>query len=226
MTWTLGDIRSKIKDNLDLIGETFIDDSELNGYINDGIDLVEAVIHSLNEDYFLTKTNLTLTSGDEYVTLPSNIYAQKIRSLFYVNGDTKYPVRRLKQLKEAAFIQEGDLYRYILINNEDEAVKINILPTPAETGSYLRCHYIRNAKFLEEDTDVCDIPEFVNYVIEVAKVLCKSKEYLDPSLQKEALAEIEDKLKTVLPERVEDEDNEIELGPCLEVSDAAAYSGV
>ena len=50
--WTLGQIKAKVKRDLDIESEVFIQPDELIEYINDAIDEAESEIHSLYEDYF------------------------------------------------------------------------------------------------------------------------------------------------------------------------------
>ena len=83
--WTLSEIKAKIKRDLDLEAEDFVRDTELNDLINEAIDEAEAEVHSLYEDYFLTREVVTLVAGQEEYELPTNIYGHKIRRVVYNN---------------------------------------------------------------------------------------------------------------------------------------------
>lgn len=194
--WTLLEIRDKIQRDLDLEGETFINQAELDSYINEAIDEVERQIHTLNEDYFITRTTLSLVSGQEEYSFPTDVYAMKIRGIVYRNGTTVYQLQRVKdwnKLLEYELLKAGTsynaLYGYMLVNSTAGSPKILLAPTPLEDGAYLKVWYLRNANRLVAETDVMDIPEAVNYVIQYAKVRCYEKEG-HPNLQK-AIADLE-----------------------------------
>ena len=54
---------------------------------------------------------------------------------------------------------------------------MRIIPTPKEdTTGALKLWYIRNANRIEVNTDVVDIPEFANFIIQYCKVRCYEKE--------------------------------------------------
>lgn len=194
--WTLLEIRDKIQRDLDLEGETFINQAELDSYINEAIDEVERQIHTLNEDYFVTRTTISLVSGQEEYSFPTDVYAMKIRGIVYRNGTTVYQLQRVKdwrKFEEYELLKAGTsynaLYGYMLVNSTAGSPKILLAPTPLENGAYLKVWYLRNANRLSAETDVMDIPEAVNYVIQYAKVRCYEKEG-HPNLQK-AIADLE-----------------------------------
>jgi hypothetical protein len=194
--WTLLEIRDKIQRDLDLEGETFINQAELDSYINEAIDEVERQIHTLNEDYFITRTTISLVSGQEEYSFPTDVYAMKIRGIIYRNGTTVYQLQRVKdwrKFEEYELLKAGTsynaLYGYMLVNSTAGSPKILLAPTPLENGAYLKVWYLRNANRLSAETDVMDIPEAVNYVIQYAKVRCYEKEG-HPNLQK-AIADLE-----------------------------------
>ena len=89
------ELTTQVKDSLDLWEETFITDSELLNYFNEAIDLVESNILTIYEDYFLAKTTLSIVSGTQDYALPSGIFAQKIRKIYYNDSSaTRYEIRR------------------------------------------------------------------------------------------------------------------------------------
>ena len=60
-------------------------DGELLSYVNEGIRIYAAELINENEGYFTTSTTLNITSGQEYVTLPSDFF--KIRALYKVQSN-------------------------------------------------------------------------------------------------------------------------------------------
>lgn len=217
---TLAEIKQKIVAETDTEGEDFVQDDELLGYINDGIDICEAKIHNICEDYFLAKSTIDLVQGTEEYSLPSNIYANKIRSLIYKNGDTIYEVRRSRMknrflmMEIARQFDPSEDYSYIMVNSSG-ASKPKILLTPPSreslTGGLIIWH-IRNANKLVNDTDTCDVPEFVDYVIQFAKVKIMRKEG-HPNLADEegVLDKYEQIMVDTLSDMVPDGDNTVEM---------------
>ncbi len=207
---TLAEIKTKIKNDLDLNDEQFITANELLGYINEAIDDVEADIHTIYEDYFLTSANIALVSGTSDYALPSNIYASKIRGVVYSNGSRIYPIRKMRsstQFEEMAYINQyisgTEELQYKLVNaSAATGVRMRFFPTPTETNSTaVTIWYIRNANTLSADSDACDVPEFINYVYQFVKVRCYEKE-IHPNLP-QAIIE-RDRLKNLMQETLRD----------------------
>lgn len=213
---TLSEIKSKLKRDLYLQDSTFIEDSasapELLELINEAIDDVEAEIHTIYEDYFLSQSNISLVSGTKDYSLPSNIYANKIRGIVYSNNSIIYPITKNKGPKQFEEQKVMDLYApggtnqnytYTLINLSATAgVQMRLFPTPQETSSSaIEIWYIRNANKLAADDDKCDVPEFVNYIIQFVKVRVYEKE-MHPNLQ-QAMIERE-RLRKLMQETLSD----------------------
>ena len=214
--WTYGEIRTKVERDLDLEGETFVQPSEMLGYANEAVDEVERQIHTLYEDYFLTKSTISLVSGQENYGLPSDIYAMKIRQLLYRNGNQVWKLNRMKNWhkfgiyeSEKAVASATQQYGYFIMNSTPGNPEIILSPTPTEAGSYIQLWYIRNANELTTDASICDIPEAVNYVMAYMKMKCMEKEP-HPNMQK-AIQDVEqqraDTLKTLADMYADNEDN-------------------
>lgn len=153
--WTYGEVRKKLERDFDLEDESFISSDELAGYCNEAIDSAEAEILKLNEDYFLRSTKLDLTLGQDTLTLPSDIYAQKIRSLIYNNGgDLIYEIRRVRDPYKFSSIAEiqvwgtADWYGYIVQNQTVSTQNTLLLVPPSKitASEILTLWYIRNAQ--------------------------------------------------------------------------------
>ena len=214
--WTWAEIKAKVLRDLDLEGETFINEAELLGYANEAIDEVERQILTLCEDYFLARGQITLVSGQEEYAIPPNIYGMKIRQIIYRAGTQVWKLKRLRNWHKIAIyetektIMNGtQQYGYFILNSvEGESPKLLLTPTPTEAGSYLYIWYIRNANELTGDASKCDIPEAVNYVMSYMKMKCLEKE-LHPNLPK-AIQDVEqqkaDTLKTLSDMYADNED--------------------
>jgi len=216
--WTWAEIKSKVKADLDIEGETFVRAAELLGYANEAIDEAEAEIHALYEDYFLTSAQIAITSGTEEYDLPSDIYAHKIRRIIYNNGSSVYTVNRVRDWHkfETKAISDNfassDLYQFFIKNATAGSPKIVLVPKARDTGSFLTVWYIRNANRLAIDADLCDIPEFINYIFKKISSLVYTKEG-HPNMVKSDMDLVQEKQRMlgVLAQMVPDAENEIEI---------------
>lgn len=215
--WTKSELITKVENDLDLRDEIYITPEEMLGYLNEAIDEAEAHIHDIYEDYFLTKTTVTLVNGTAGYDLPADIYGNKIRGIVFNDGSTIYALKRIRggdEFIEAALINQysnsTDFYKYILTNSSTSGYKIELFPTPGASGT-LTIWYIRNAKELVDDTDACDIPEAANYIMQFMKVRCYEKEPGHPNntMAQMALAKLEQRFIDTMSNRVDDSDTTI-----------------
>jgi len=215
--WTYAEIKEKIEQDLDLQSELFITPSELLAYVNEAIDEAEAEIHTIHEDYFLKSDPITLVSGTDEYDLPTDIYANKIRDIIYNSGGNIWALRRLrdwKKIRDYSVWKEygsGQISEYFIKNATVGQPQIVVSPPNRENGQYLTVWYLRNANRMVDDTSVCDIPEFVNFVIVYTKYKCLQKEG-HPNLQV-GMMDLEQQraqMRAVLSGMVADSDNEIE----------------
>lgn len=217
---TYGELKLKVEQDLDLEDEDFIQDEEMLGYFNAGIDECEAEIHSIYEDYFLDDHAIDLTLGEEYFDLPTNIYAMKIRKITYVNGDCIYPVNRLRHSDRFQAILESKRdygstdYRYIIKNKASfSKPRIQLVPKSRETGSErLHVDYIRNANRMVDEASICDIPEFSEFVIQYVKTKCYEKEgHPNLPLAQSELERLRKQMVDTLSNMVPDEETSMEM---------------
>ena len=220
LSWTYAQIKAKVLADLGLEQEEFVTDSELMGYCNEAIDEAEAEIHTIYEDYFLKPASINLVAGTNLYAIPTDIYANKIRKvLYYENNTNYYPVLRLKHNEQFLDILETNAnntdqnYRYMLINM-DAATGFQLQLIPASritlTGG-LVIWYIRNANRIVAETDVCDIPEFVSFVLQWMKMRCYEKEgnpMLPTAIQ--MLDQQRNQMISTLTNKIDDGENEIE----------------
>ena len=208
---TYAELKLYLQKELDLEGETFITAQEFLGYFQEAIDMTESTIHSIYEDYFLTSSTLSLVSGIQTVSPPSDIYAQKIRSILYNDGgSTKYEIRRIKQFKETNYFDVNDAYKYLVTNDGTNGLKLKFFPVPQETSSNITIWYIRNAKRPTADTDIIDIPEFTSVIVQYVRVKCLSKEgHPDAGTEISNLDRMRQEMVETLTARIPDEDNSL-----------------
>ena len=184
---TYSNIKTKLQNDLDLMDEDFVTEAELLGYMNEAIDDAETLIHTLGIEarYFLTTDTLTLVNGTSDYDMPSDIYANKLVKVFYINGSSKYEIPRVRDLATIPFFQSGENYQY-LVFNLTAGVKQRFYPTPAEAGAYIQRYYIRNVRALTTSTastNTCEIPECINFLYQHVKMRVYEKEG-NPNLMK------------------------------------------
>lgn len=219
--WTYAEILAKVQKDLDLEDEIFIQASEFLSYANEAVDEAEGIVHTLYEDYFLDKEGITLVSGTSEYSLPSKIFAHKIRRIIYRNGSRVYPVNRIRdwhKFEEYALdLVGGPLgnsaeYRYFIINQTAGSPKILFTPEVSEAGAFITVWFLRQANRFVATSDVLDIPEAANFVIQHIKNRCWEKEG-HPNLSK-GMMDLEKErslLEGTLTAMVPDADNEIEM---------------
>jgi hypothetical protein len=180
---TFADMATKVERDLDLEDEVFITRPELMGYANEALHDAESTILRLCEDYFLDSETLTLVSGTADYSVPSNFYADKIRSIVYANGSMIYTIRRLRAQDsferiaiEATVPNPFGSYTYLVRNTRASGRKITFYPTPRESGAFVTVWGIRSCTKIALDTDTVDIPEFHSYIEQFMKVRCYEKE--------------------------------------------------
>lgn len=220
--WTYGEIRTKVEQDLDLEGETFIQPTEMLGYANEAVEQAEKILLGLTggADYFLDKNPLTLASGTDTYTLPPKIYAHKIRGITYRNGSRAYQIHRVRDWKK---FQEYELnqvggpsfgceYKFFLLNSAAGAPVIIFSPSVVESGQFVTVWYQRVANRFLTDADVLDIPEASNYVMQFMKKRSYEKEgHPNLPLAITDLNKQEADLQAALAEMIPDMENEIEL---------------
>lgn len=220
--WTYEEIRTKIQNDTDIEAEDFVQPAELLGIVNEAIDKCESKIHKLGleDNYFLQFANLTLVNGEDTISLPADIYATKIKGIIYEFNELRYPIKRIRGRRVYSKISQiqyynttDNFYRYTIINDPSVAAQqLLLLPESKEDSTTnVKIWYIRNANTMINDASVCDIPEFVHYVIKRAiyRIYAKEGHPLMVDARQEMLDEEKNMIET-LATMVPDEDSTIE----------------
>jgi len=216
--WTYLELKTKVRNDLGLSQEDFVSDPEMLGYCNEAINEAEKEIHTLYEDYFLRSTTYSIVTGTATYSLPSDIFANKIRGMVYNYNNSIYTIERIKEedmFENIAIDDDVDAgtYRYIILNT-DAATEPQFRLVPdgkANETDAITLWYLRNANRVTADTSVCDIPEFAEFVLQYMKHRCYEKE-MHPNLSS-AIMQLELNRKQMintLTNMVPDDDNEIE----------------
>jgi hypothetical protein len=216
-TWS--DLKDRVQRELDLADEDFVSETELLDYANRAINKAESIILNLNEDYFLAEpATITLISGTSTYSLPSDIYAQKIRFIQYDNGSKDYQIKKLRNFAEIPNIDTAADYQYVVTNSYSSGVKLRLYPTPAENGAYISIWYLRSSRALTADADTIDLPEAYDYITQYMKDMCINKERFQPDAPPSAnLMKEEELLIASLHQRHVDD-------PIVSLDDVAYYT--
>lgn len=224
--WTWDQISAKMMSELDILpGDDAFDDDELREYANDGIDEAEALIHTLNADYFLTKhptddgTDFE-DAVDEYA-LPADIYAMKIRKVIFYEGSEVYEIKRCRTLdqflnyraaRQESTNTDNRNLTYFIVNATSGDPRIKFSPVPTATGAF-EIWYLRQANRLEDNEDICDIHEFVSFVFDFISERVWFKRAAGSARHQTAALKLEgtrQRMVDTLQEMVVDADNEVE----------------
>ena len=238
-SYTFAQAKNEVETSYDLLEETFISPDEMVSIFNRAVHEAESIILGMYEDYFLSSGNLTMVVGGTLLTLPTDIYAQKIRKIVYQGGTGGSLIYNIKQIRGQDIFEQismintfglWDDYRYILVNpTGNTQAQIQIAPPSREASTTnVTIWYIRSAQRILQASElsppqsptapnsaaqlntVLDIPEFSSFIIEYAKYLCLLKD-TDPRLpeQKEIMLNQKSLMMASLKERIADNDTTI-----------------
>lgn len=142
--WTFGEMDDKVRLDTDLLeedpDEEIVGVDEMVGYFNDALDVAEAKIHLIDEDYFLMRSYLDSYAGEDEYDLPFEVYANKIRGFFYKSGSLIYPIKKFNRYKKFEELMNEEQYgttlryRYYINNPSSSGEKLILVPAAAETS--------------------------------------------------------------------------------------------
>lgn len=211
---TYGSLVTRVSADYDISDENFIPAAELLTLFNAALRSVEKTIHDLHfeDKYFLINGAINLVNGTADYALPTDIYASKIRHLWYENGSTKYEIPKMRNVKDYKFAMSGDGYEFLLMNTASGIV-LRMLPTPTESGAYVKMLYIREIRRFvastSDATNTLEIPEAEDAVIaHVKRGITRKMRRPDLTQVEDALFQAEmATLEASLKEMVPDENN-------------------
>lgn len=218
LTWK--EIKEKIQRKHGIETDESYDEFELIDIANEAINMVESEVITLQQDYFLTRATIQLIEGESEYDLPADIFANKIRRIFYKEPDrVKYKLKRAKDLDDINsevgqydynYLKER---KYIIINLGPNQRKILLSHAPKASGE-MELYYTRNSNRFTVaggDSQVCDIPEFADAVMAWMSYLIEFKDKSPTTtLAKEDYNIIINNLRRTLTKAVADEDNSID----------------
>lgn len=180
--WTLPDLRGVARRRADMENSDFVDDDELDDYLNEGISELYDLLVTHYEDYFINTEDITLVSGTASYAVDNSLY--KILRVFYKDSNNyRWEMERFDLGDYANWydarilpVTTGEHYRYRLMDRS-----IYIYPTPQAAGT-VEIWFAPSAPHLS--TDVATLSyTFVNgweeYVVNHAAIAMLRKEESD-----------------------------------------------
>jgi len=223
MSKTLKQIRDQVIDDLDLAEQTFITNTDLDRWINQGVKAAEVSIHKLHQEYFqVQQPAVAISTASNLVDYPSDIYANKIKKIMFVEGlNSQTNSHKVKRDRNTERMQNRDTYEdtntnplltWAPTNDATVGRKIRLFPDNSRNG-FLWIWYIRNAKVLVLDADICDIDEFEDFIIQFTKTQAYLKDG-DPRADDSKVLEqqLKESMDVALEDMTADEDDtEVEM---------------
>ena len=132
----LSEARQIIQQDLDLQDEKFITSGEVDRAINRAIREAGARILNIYEDYFLDFDYLPLDVDKKIYSLPTKIFANKIRRVLHELDKDYYVMKRLIDIDSTPIADDYNDYTYMLINNKDNGTEMYLYPAGKEKASF------------------------------------------------------------------------------------------
>ena len=180
-TTTLAQLITRVRQRADMVGSTFVSDSEVVDYINVAMAEIHDLLVDKYEDYFVSSTTYTLPA-DNPGTLPSDFY--KALGVDFLSGGLTYRMMRFT-------FQERNMYnapaivasriadtRYAIQGNQ-----IKFIPSPSTSGTVTLIYVPESQQFSAgstSDTIVSKAPPiakgYEEYLVVDAAIKCLMKE--------------------------------------------------
>lgn len=209
--YTWGEIKGKVQRKYGIETDKSYDEDELIDMVNEAINMAEAEVLKLNQDYFLASTEIDAPAGQTEFDLPEGIFGMKIRRAWYQRENEQCP-RRLFKAKNLDHLYNGSDMKYYILNNATGR-KLKLSESTTLNGKII-LYYTRNAnRFTVEggNSQVCDIPEFMDAVAAWMGYLVEFKDKSPTTQQaKNDYDRIIQNLIDTLADAANDEDNRIE----------------
>lgn len=220
---TLLDIRTQIRQRLEMENSGFITDAEFNAYINSSAkELYDIMIASYGNDYFANISPSVITTVNAQTTydLPTDFY--KLLGVDLVLGANRIIKLRRFEFNERDKFQLGG-YWSAIVENDGPRYKLTadkIQFTPYPTGKYtIHLWYIPLPPELVLDTDqMKSLNGWEEYVILDVCIKARAKLDLDPSIFAAQKAAIAKRIEAMAEDR--------DAGMSFRVSDVNPYMNI
>lgn len=190
-SFTLAQLRTKVRERADIENSTFIDDTELNGYISASYARLHELLVQSGIAYFESEQTITTVAGTASYALPAAYYAT-IGVDFQRSTGQYLPLRRImvqeRNMFPASAADRSFAYRIVGSN-------VVLYPTPSAVQTY-RHLYVPIATNLSADGDTVDgIAGWEELIINDAARKCLAKEESDTSAIEREIARDEARIE-------------------------------
>jgi len=204
MAVSLAQMRTRVRRRADMERSTFVSDSEINQYINDGIKtLYDLLVQKFGQDYYTISGPLTSFVADQLdYDLPADFYKEtgvdlQLDSDNYI---TAKPFMWVERNRFNTILSRGVLaYQstyYKILGN-----KIRFTQQPGSSTAF-RIWYVPLAVELNSDSDTFDgYNGWEKYVEILAAIDCKEKEESDTTALERQLARLEKRIEDAAENR-------------------------
>jgi hypothetical protein len=192
MSITLAQLRAQVRKRADMEESQFIEDSELDFYINQSIkELHDILTDAFDSDYYLSSYEFNTNSNDEAYDLPSDLYHLRGVDVKSNSQDwltiSKFNFNERNRFQEPTTWASSELpqIRYRLTGSQ-----IRFNPRPDRQTTIRLWYYPKAVELVDPADTFDDINGFSEYVIVDAAIKCKDKQEDDVTVlaaQKDAL---------------------------------------
>ena len=207
---TLADLRERARDASDMTNSTFIEDAELDRYINQSLQkLYDLLVSAYGQEYYYNSEVISLTPNTDLYSLPTDFY--QLIGVDLILDSTPTITSNAIALQPYMF-QERNRYvnSYLTADQVDgtirmryrlKADKIHLIPQPSGFNS-LRLHYIPVMPKLSAAGDEFDgVNGWEEFAVLDTAIKMMRKEEGDTRDLRADRADIEDKLLAMAGDR-------------------------
>lgn len=203
---TLLQLRTTCRNRFEIPGDEnggYVSDSDLNGWINESIANLQAFIISLDEDYYLSSTSVSILSGTSQYALPADFY--KPKGIDYTEGGA------LCSIPKFGWSDRNAISTSNLASTRYRVQGSNLMFVPEPTfNKDVTFWYIPAPQLLSSDTDVFDGQAgWEEWVVLDVGIKFRSLEQEDAKLELTQKASIERKITSQITPRDTDAPEEM-----------------
>jgi len=150
----------------------FVDDTEIDSWVNDAIGELYDLLLQANDDYWLATDDFTITSGNTE-PLPTDLYL--VKGVDLVNGSVS------TSLSTFTFRERNDVSR---LSYRPIGSNLELRPAQSALGRSFRLYYVRTAPLLSDASQTLDaaLEPWKEFLVVSAAIQCRAKQESDVSL--------------------------------------------
>ena len=170
---TIGQLKSKLKSFTCIEEENFITDEELNCFIDMAQKKAATKIACLNKEYFTSMVEMPLAVGEEFLVLPEDIRATRVKAVLYRRNENKVCYRIKRADYKCVFSEyKSTPCEYYFMNVKGEGHRLYLNPLP-NTDGQVTIVYERKPCDIEADapnSTELEFEEMCDYIFQYVKL--------------------------------------------------------